>query len=90
MQVIYDNVSRRSKGFGFVTMSSVEEVKEPIRKYSGHELDGREIWVNSGLPQRREESYFGGSREDIPIGPFVGSCRPPFLAIKADMDALAV
>ncbi|GJY69136.1 transcription factor bHLH114 [Tanacetum coccineum] len=73
--VIYDNVSRRSKGFGFVTVSSVEEVKEPVRKYSGHrvikygffeknqELDGREIWVNSGLPQRREESYFGGSRE---------------------------
>ncbi|GJV78594.1 growth hormone-regulated TBC protein 1-like protein [Tanacetum coccineum] len=62
MQVIYNNVSK-SRGFGFVIMSSVEDVKEPVRKFSGHELDGREIWVNSGLPQRREESYFGGSRE---------------------------
>ena len=36
MQVIYDKVSGRSRGFGFVTMSSVEEVEEAVRKFNGY------------------------------------------------------
>lgn len=62
VEVIYDKVSGRSRGFGFVTMSSVEEVEEAVRKFNGYELDGRAIRVNSGPPPRREESSFG-SRE---------------------------
>ncbi|XP_076884176.1 29 kDa ribonucleoprotein A, chloroplastic-like [Bidens hawaiensis] len=63
VEVIYDKVSGRSRGFGFVTMSSVEEVEEAVRKFNGYELDGRAIRVNSGPPPpRREESSFGGSR----------------------------
>nr|GEV07471.1 hypothetical protein [Tanacetum cinerariifolium] len=61
--VIYDKISGRSRGFGFVTMSAVEEVEEAVRKFNGYELDGRAIRVNSGPPPRREESSFGGSRE---------------------------
>ncbi|KAK9079306.1 hypothetical protein SSX86_000977 [Deinandra increscens subsp. villosa] len=64
VEVIYDKVSGRSRGFGFVTMSSVEEVEEAVRKFNGYELDGRAIRVNSGPPPpRREESSFGGPRE---------------------------
>ncbi|GJT38307.1 CNGC15b-like protein [Tanacetum coccineum] len=59
MQVIYDKISGRSRGFGFVTMSAVEEVEEAVRKFNGYELDGRAIRVNSGPPPRREESSFG-------------------------------
>ncbi|KAI3805688.1 hypothetical protein L1987_28278 [Smallanthus sonchifolius] len=42
--VIYDKVSGRSRGFGFVTMSSVEEVEEAVRKFNGRNrpLVGRE------------------------------------------------
>ena len=61
VEVIYDKVSGRSRGFGFVTMSSVEEVEEAVRKFNGYELDGRALRVNSGPPPpRREESSFGG------------------------------
>ncbi|XP_071700993.1 30 kDa ribonucleoprotein, chloroplastic-like [Rutidosis leptorrhynchoides] len=63
VEVIYDKVSGRSRGFGFVTMSSVEEVEEAVRKFNGYELEGRAIRVNSGPPPRREESSFGGPRE---------------------------
>ncbi|KAJ0602436.1 putative RNA-binding domain superfamily [Helianthus annuus] len=50
MHVIYDQVSGRSKGFGFVTMSS--------------ELDGRALRVNVGPPPPRlEESSYVGPRE---------------------------
>ncbi|KAI7757186.1 hypothetical protein M8C21_021457 [Ambrosia artemisiifolia] len=64
VEVIYDKVSGRSRGFGFVTMSSVEEVEEAVRKFNGYEVDGRALRVNSGPPPpRREESSFGGPRE---------------------------
>ena len=62
VEVIYDKVSGRSRGFGFVTMSSVEEVEEAVQKFNGYELDGRALRVNSGPPPPRESS-FGGPRE---------------------------
>ncbi|KAL8245248.1 hypothetical protein R6Q59_011506 [Mikania micrantha] len=63
VEVIYDKVSGRSRGFGFVTMSSVEEVEDAVRKFNGYELDGRALRVNSGPPPpRKEESSFGGGR----------------------------
>ncbi|KAJ9554810.1 hypothetical protein OSB04_009424 [Centaurea solstitialis] len=70
VEVIYDKVSGRSRGFGFVTMSSVEEVQAAVEKFNGYELEGRQLRVNSGPPPRREESSFGGPREG---GRFGGS-----------------
>lgn len=32
---MYDRVTDRSRGFGFVTMASVDEAKEAIRMYDG-------------------------------------------------------
>lgn len=52
-QVITDRESGRSKGFGFVEMSSTEEMETAIEKYDGTELDGRTIKVNKAKP--REE-----------------------------------
>ncbi|XP_076952943.1 31 kDa ribonucleoprotein, chloroplastic-like [Bidens hawaiensis] len=63
VEVIYDKVSGRSRGFGFVTMSSVEEVEEAVSKFNGYELDGRAIRVNAGPPPPRREESFGGLRE---------------------------
>uniref|UniRef100_A0A804LKZ4 RRM domain-containing protein n=1 Tax=Zea mays TaxID=4577 RepID=A0A804LKZ4_MAIZE len=47
VEVIYDKLTGRSRGFGFVTMSSVEEVEV---------LDGRSLRVNSGPPPPRDRS----------------------------------
>lgn len=33
LKVVYDRVTDRSRGFGFVTMSNVEEAKEAIRLF---------------------------------------------------------
>lgn len=35
-QVIYDKVTGRSRGFGFVTMSSVEEVEAAAQQFNGY------------------------------------------------------
>ncbi len=51
--VIIDRMSGRSKGFGFVEMSSPEEAQAAIEMWNEKELDGRAIIVNVARP--REE-----------------------------------
>lgn len=62
--VITDKFSGRSKGFGFVEMSSEKEAQEAIKKLNGQSLDGRNITVNEARPQQPRENNFrrGGMR----------------------------
>ncbi|RAL38097.1 hypothetical protein DM860_000791 [Cuscuta australis] len=60
-EVIYDKQSGRSRGFGFVTMSTVEEAEAAVQQLNGYELEGRELRVNSGPPPPKRESSFRGS-----------------------------
>lgn len=48
--VITDKMSGRSRGFGFVEMSSDEEAKAAVEKMNGSELKGRKINVNEARP----------------------------------------
>jgi cold-inducible RNA-binding protein len=57
-QVIIDRDSGRSKGFGFVEMSSQAEMNNAIQLFDGKELDGRTLTVNQAKP--REERRGGG------------------------------
>ncbi len=56
--VIMDRETNRSKGFGFVEMSSDEEAKKAVDELNGKELDGRAIVVSEARP--REERPRGG------------------------------
>lgn len=61
-KVIIDRDTNRSKGFGFVEMSSEEEAKAAVDQLNGKELDGRTIAVNEARPQEnRERRSFGGN-----------------------------
>ena len=67
--IIVDKVSGRSKGFGFVEMSSEEEAQKAIEMFNGKELDGRNVTVNEARPlepRPREggfqRDYRGGGR----------------------------
>jgi len=44
--VIKDRISRRSKGFGFVTFADEASAQKAIQEMNGKEVDGREIKVN--------------------------------------------
>ena len=44
--VIMDRMKNRSKGFGFVTMSSEEEAQAALAEINGKEIDGRAINVS--------------------------------------------
>jgi len=51
-KVITDKYSGRSRGFGFVQMSSDEETKKAIEKFNGFQVDGRPLVVNEARPMQ--------------------------------------
>jgi RNA recognition motif-containing protein len=61
-KVITDKFSGRSRGFGFVEMSSDEDAKKAIAELDQAEVDGRTISVAEAKPreQRPERKSFGG------------------------------
>ena len=48
--IITDKFSGRSKGFGFVEMSSDEEAQKAIDMLNGKDFDGRNLTVNEARP----------------------------------------
>ena len=58
--IIIDKMSGRSKGFGFVEMSSDEEAQKAIEMFNGKELDGRTITVNEARPMEARPPRQGG------------------------------
>ncbi|HKU18037.1 MAG TPA: RNA-binding protein [Candidatus Saccharimonadales bacterium] len=64
-KVIVDRETGRSKGFGFVEMSSDEEAQNAIKMLDGKEIDGRAVAVSEARPQEnRERRPMGGNRGD--------------------------
>ncbi len=59
-QVIMDRDTGRSKGFGFVEMSSDDEAQAAIAALNGQDMNGRALTVNEARP--REERGGGGGR----------------------------
>ena len=52
-QVITDRDSGRSRGFGFVEMSSTESAQNAISGLDGKNIDGRQLNVNVAKPRSR-------------------------------------
>jgi cold-inducible RNA-binding protein len=59
-QVITDQVSGRSKGFGFVEMGSEREAQAAIAGLNGKNVDGRDMVVNEARPQEPKRGGGGG------------------------------
>jgi RNA recognition motif-containing protein len=59
-EIISDRATGRSKGFGFVEMSTVEEAEAAIKMWNGQELDGRSLTVNTAKA-REERPSSGGN-----------------------------
>jgi RNA recognition motif-containing protein len=63
VNLITDRMSGRSRGFGFVTMSSDAEGKAAIDGLHGNALDGRNLTVNDARPREdRPQKSFSGAR----------------------------
>ena len=59
--IIIDRQSGRSKGFGFVEMSTEEEAQAAMSALDGHEVSGRPLKVNLAKP-REDRPRGGGGR----------------------------
>jgi RNA recognition motif-containing protein len=60
VQIISDHQSGRSKGFGFVEMSTKEESEAVISAFNGHDLKGRPMRVNESIDKPRRKNRNGG------------------------------
>ncbi|CAM8992274.1 unnamed protein product [Rhodiola kirilowii] len=61
-EVIYNRETDQSRGFGFVTMSTVEEAEKAVEMFSGYDISGRPLTVNKAAPkgarpERQERSF---------------------------------
>ncbi|KAF5732181.1 28 kDa ribonucleoprotein chloroplastic-like [Tripterygium wilfordii] len=50
-EIIYNRETDRSRGFGFVTMSTVAEAEKAVEMFNRYELNGRLLTVNKAAPR---------------------------------------
>lgn len=60
VNIITDRDTGRSRGFGFVEMSSNEEANASIAELNGKEVGGRDIVVNEAKPRENRGGFGGG------------------------------
>ena len=59
-KIVMDRDTGRSKGFGFVEMSSGDEAAAAIEKLNGQDHGGRSLVVNEARPMEPRTGGFGG------------------------------
>ena len=64
VSIIEDRETGRSRGFGFVEMSSKEEANVAIASFDGKEIDGRNLKVNEAKPRENNGGGGGGGRNN--------------------------
>ena len=63
--VVEDRETGRSRGFGFVEMSTKEEGAAAISQFNGKEVNGRALNVNEAKPREPRTGGGGGGRGGV-------------------------
>lgn len=61
-KIVMDRDTGRSKGFGFVEMSSADDAAKAIESLNGSDQGGRSLVVNEARPMEPRTGGFGGGR----------------------------
>ncbi|KAL6973126.1 hypothetical protein U1Q18_027305 [Sarracenia purpurea var. burkii] len=77
-EVIYNRETDQSRGFGFVTMSTVEEAEKAVERFHRYDLNGRFLTVNKAAPR--------GSRPERPPRVFEPTFRMYVGNLPWDVD----
>ena len=59
-QVLMDRDTGRSRGFGFVEMSTAEEATKAVEMFHNKEFQGRQLTVNVARPREERPPRSGG------------------------------
>ena len=63
-KVVTDKYTDRSRGFGFVEMSTQEEAEKAIAQLNGTQHEGRSLTVNISKPREDRPARSGGGYRD--------------------------
>jgi len=58
-QVIYNRVTGKSRGFGFVTLGEEVNIESAINVLNGRRMNGRVLTVNEAMPLTAPPPYTG-------------------------------
>jgi RNA recognition motif-containing protein len=58
--IIMDKMTGKSRGFGFVEMTTNQEAQQAVERFNGTELHGRALTVNEAKPQEPRSGGGGG------------------------------
>ena len=85
VKLIMDRDTGRSKGFGFVEMSSEAEAQAAIVKFNGADIEGRKVFVSVARPQeKRPAGSVGPAGPAGATGP-VGPGTPGFVERRSGL-----
>jgi RNA recognition motif-containing protein len=62
--IITDRETGRSKGFGFVEMTTADAASEAIKRFNGYNMDNRSLTVSEARPREERSSGGGNFRQD--------------------------
>ncbi|GAC1446250.1 MAG: hypothetical protein NVSMB56_03170 [Pyrinomonadaceae bacterium] len=62
VSIVEDRDTGRSRGFGFIEMSSKEEGEAAIAQFNGKDMNGRNLTVNEAKPRENRAGGGGGGR----------------------------
>lgn len=62
--IIMDRMTGRSKGFGFVEMSTDDEAQAAIEMWNGKDFDGRRLTVNEARPLEERPARRNGDYQN--------------------------
>lgn len=60
VEIVFDKITGRSRGFAFVTMSSPDDAAKAIEKLSGYDMGGRAMSVSLARPREERAPREGG------------------------------
>jgi nucleolin len=61
-EIIYDRVTGRSRGFGFVTLADNPDHQTATSALNGKQMDGRPLTVNHATPRPTRSAMGSGDR----------------------------
>ena len=64
VNLMVDRVTKKPRGFAFVTMESKEAAEAAIKALNGADLHGRKLTVNEARPREERPPRSGGDRGD--------------------------
>jgi cold-inducible RNA-binding protein len=64
VNLMVDRMTKKPRGFAFVTMESKEAAEAAIKSLNGHDLRGRKLTVNEARPREERPPRSGGDRGD--------------------------